>query len=597
MVFQKKLAQERRVASKTKTGEKDAVASNSEKDSKKPVSAPPTGGSVPPTGGSVTPVSVTPVPDIEGLLDFAVSVDRASPLKFVGRVKELGVFRRNLNSLWKKWTDAKKGEQPFWLGETFLFQGAPGAGKTAVLNHLKKEKVKIPIGDRQANLYGDAEVRVCKLDLEDLENTTEMKRKIARTFFPFDEKDKELAGKKTSRKGSGAGITLGPIHIKWIRGEINELPASVWEDITSEVRNNPDGHCPVLVMVDEAQNLDDEASEALDFLHQGNHGLPIIPVFGGLAWAVDRLGELGVSRASLKRIYTLGRLSKEECMETAPAFFDEFGVIGTEEKREEWAEMIADECMGWPQHLHAGYQALAEAIAEAKGLLADTDKTTAKEGGKAGRNEYYTERLRSSKLRGADILIAMAVKDCMPGTRPTASSLARVIRDASKKAEMEDELSDDALPEGMTAPGLVDAMIKAGILHEYRPISKKTGRPGIQRVEVPIPSFRDFLLDVLKDWENPAPHRGVPTPHGGGAPHRQVSTISPNRSTRECTPPLRGAGYRPVLAPPHRGGFRPLTEGFRPLTEGFGPLQDVGGFRAPKGRFELSPRKGALYFH
>ena len=462
------------------------------------------------------PASQTPVPDIEGLLDFAISVDRASPLKFVGREDELKVFRRNLNSLWKKWTDAKNGDQPFWLGETFLFQGAPGAGKTAMLNLLKKEKIKIPIGDPSANLHYKAPVRVCMLERGDLKNMVDTKRKIARAFFPLEEKDKELAGMKITRKG-GLKLGLMDITIEWIGGTSKEIPATVWEDITSEVRNNPDGHCPVLVMVDEAQNLDDEASEALDFLHQGNHGLPIIPVFGGLAWAVDRLDQLGVSRASLKRVYNLGRLSKEECMEAVLAFFDKFGVIGTEEEREEWAEMIADECMGWPQHLHAGFYGLAEAIAEAKGILANTDKTTAKEDGKAGRNEYYERRIRSFEIKFDDVrFLAAALAVYMEkkeSGRPSTMRLARaidtgVIRNVALNwpgMNLNEDDPDLALPEGKTGKELVDAMLHSGLLH------KEKG--GV--LEVPIPCFVDYLkteLDRLAAGSGDSPQPTLPEP-------------------------------------------------------------------------------------
>ena len=446
--------------------------------------------------------SASKSPDIEGLKRFAVSVDRASPFKFAGRTDELEVFYLNLDRLWESWREGDPGEQASWPGEIFLFQGAPGAGKTAMLDRLGFAKAKTPECDLKEHLPPKTPVRVYDLNLEDMECPAEMKRKIARTFFPELDKDKELDGKKTSRKGGGAGFNLGPLTIQWITGTSKELPAAVWEDIEDNIRNFPWGHEPVLVMVDEVQNLGDLAKYSLNWLHKGKHGLPIIPIFGGLAWAEDRLDELLLSRLSDDRVFTLDVLSEAECGQIVDAFYKRFRVSGVAEAGEQWKALLYERSQGWPQHLYVGMKALAKGLARVEGNLAKAMKTERKailEDEEKRRYQYYGRRAKSSRLHGKEILAALAIEICKPDEGLLPSALARVVRDASKQAE--DELSEYALPEGMNGLQFVKDMVRAGILHEYRPVSE-SGNPMPIHVRVPIPSFRTYLLQVLKEWES-----------------------------------------------------------------------------------------------
>ena len=462
-------------------------------------------------------------PDIEGLKHFAASVDREPPFRFAGREDELRIFQRNLNGLWKRWREGDPGEQAPWMGQTFLFQGAPGAGKTAMLERLGLAQAKTPECDLQENLPPETPVRVCALEKGDMKNMAFLKRRIARTFFPFDEKDKELDGKEISRKSGGAGFNLGPLTIQWIKGTSKEVPAAVWADITGSIRNFPWGHEPVLVKFDEVQNLAEDASDALDWLHKGEHGLPIIPIFGGLAWAEDRLDELMLSRLSDGRVYTLDRLSEAECGQILDAFYKRFRVSGVAEAGEQWKVLLYERSQGWPQHFHVGMKALAGGLARAGGNLAEAMKTEREailEDEEKRRYQYYDRRTRSSRLHGKEILAALAIDICKPDEGLLPSVLARAVRDASKRAE--DPLSEYALPEGTGPLQFVKDMVKSGILHEYRPVSK-SGNPMPIHVRVPIPSFRTYLLEVLKEWESLQNHPGK-----AAAPSSDDSGSSPD---------------------------------------------------------------------
>ena len=448
-------------------------------------------------------------PDIEGLKHFAASVDREPPFRFAGRTDELDVFQLALDDLWERWRTGKPGKQAPWMGQTFLFQGAPGAGKTAMLEQLGLAQASTPEVDLQENLPPKTPVRVCDLDPEDLECPAEMKRKIARTFFPGLDKDKELDGRETSGKSGGAGFNLGPLTIQWITGKSKELPASVWEDIEDNIRNLPWGHEPVLVMVDEVQNLSDLARYGLNWLHKGKHGLPVIPVFGGLAWAEDRLDELLLSRLSDGRVYTLDRLSEAECGQILDAFYKRFRVSGVAEAGEQWKALLCERSHGWPQHFHVGMKALAGGLARAGGNLAEAMKTEREailEDEEKRRYQYYDRRTRSSRLHGKEILAATAIRHIPSETSILKDDLADIVEDIHKTAGSPPSRSL-RLPGSLSEDEFVKDMIKSGILHEYRPVSE-SGKSMPIHVRVPIPSFRTYLLEVLKEWESLQNHSG-----------------------------------------------------------------------------------------
>ena len=469
-------------------------------------------------------------PDIEGLKHFAASVDREPPFRFAGREDELRIFQRNLNGLWKRWREGDPGEQAPWMGQTFLFQGAPGAGKTAMLERLGLAQARTPEIDLQENLPPETPVRVCALEKGDMKNMAFLKRRIARTFFPGLNKDKELDGKEISSGGGGAGFNLGPLTIQWMAGKSKEVPAEVWEDIEDNIRDFPWGHRPVLVKFDEVQNLAEDASDALDWLHKGEHGLPIIPIFGGLAWAEDRLDELMLSRLSDGRVYTLDRLSEAECGQILDAFYKRFRVSGVAEAGEQWKVLLYERSQGWPQHFHVGMKALAGGLARAGGNLAEAMKTEREailEDEEKRRYQYYDRRTRSSRLHGKEILAATAIRHIPPGTSILKDDLADIVEDIHKTAGSPPSRSL-RLPGGLSEDEFVKDMIKSGILHEYRPVSK-SGNPMPIHVRVPIPSFRKYLLEVLKEWESLQnhPRKAVAAPSSDDSGSSPESLLEP----------------------------------------------------------------------
>ncbi len=437
-------------------------------------------------------------PDIEGLRRFAQKSDRQDPPTFVGRKDLMERMAEDLKERIAAWGNH---DPDAWAGATWLFQGAPGAGKTALLSRLGSLTIQ-PTGDGDNGNGEPVGLNVCLIDEEAVfHNPTRLEKKIAEAFVPG--AAREMEGRESVGESGEAGIDLKVARAGAQAHRSTDQPLRIWEEVAREVQGEPALHPPLLLMLDEAQALGAEAAPQLRWLHKGAHGLPIVPVFGGLAWTKKRFGELGVSRLSLNRVHTLEALSDSECREAVRAFLDKYRVAGVSGAEEKWERLVARECMGWPQHLHVGLQGLAEALVRSKGDLETMDEKAALEGGASRRIAYYQDRLDSHNLKGNRHLSSVAVSCLRSGEdRVTRATMAGAIREVSDRAGGAGAYDDFALPEGMTPAGYVHGMIRSGILHE----------DGDGYLSIPIPSFRDFLMERY-----PAPDRGA-APGTGGLP-------------------------------------------------------------------------------
>ena len=427
----------------------------------------------------------TAKPDLKGLYKFATKTGRVDPPSFVGRGEFIREFQEDVCTRTEEWYDGKPAP---WEGGSWLFQGAPGAGKTALLRELKKITVPNSIG-RPVN------PDVCMLKKKVLNSDTKLESELL-SLFPgnwLGDLIREI-GLKISLFGGGAEISAE-----------NQAATKAWRRKVKKAMNNPGAFRPLLVMIDEAQNISDKAKDQVEWLQEGTHGLPILPVFGGLAWTRKRFKKLGLSRIDGNRAITLEALPEEDRREAVHRFFEKYRIVASPKATAEWAQAIADDCRGWPQHLHFSLQGMALALIApgVDGNLDRADLEKSRQYAEEQRNDYYSDRLDSKELERKDILVAHGAKACNPDRTTTPFALARVIHEASEKAGGAGTMSASALPEGMSATQFVDVMERAGILHEYRPVSKTTGKPLPLQVKIPIPSFRTYLLDILESPTEP----------------------------------------------------------------------------------------------
>ena len=429
------------------------------------------------------PVSQTPVsqtPDLEGLREFATETGRVDPPAFVGRGEFIREFQRDIRTRTRKWYDGKPGP---WKSGSWLFQGAPGAGKTALLAEL--QKIIVPNSDGTPT-----NLNVCMLKKEALNSAVELESELL-SLFP----DNLLGAliRKIGLKISLLGFGSAEISAE------KKAAAEAWRQKVRKAQLNPGKYPPLLVMIDEAQGIEHKARAQLGWLHEGTHGLPILPVFGGLAWTRKHFKAITpvLSRIDDDRALTLEKLPEKDCLDAVRKFLKKFRVVASPQATEEWAQAIAEDCMGWPQHLHVGLHGMARALI-APGVdgnldrLDETDLIEARQYAEKRRNAYYSDRLASENLKGNRCLSAVAVS-CLRSSGDSASraTMQKKIRKVSDEAGGMGADHEFALPEETTPRQYVEGMIHAGILHE----------DGDGYLSVPIPCFHNYLLEKLEQWE------------------------------------------------------------------------------------------------
>ena len=194
----------------------------------------------------------------------------------------------------------------------------------------------------------------------------------------------EAARALSERGGTAGGVGIGPRP----RREL---------DVQSrfEARKEAWRGAVVVVLVDEAQNIpvSSRTRAIVQCLHAGEHGSRILLACFGLSDTVQTLRRLGISRLGTGRRHELASLSGEEAAASIDAAFDAFGVRGSPADRARWVEALAATSQGWPQHLR---NATREALLELKANSMDLTRSSLKRAVAAGEDanrEYYEDRL------------------------------------------------------------------------------------------------------------------------------------------------------------------------------------------------------------
>jgi len=299
--------------------------------------------------------------------------DRKPPLQFVGRENTLASIRSSIADL--------EGGEP--QGETQIVRGAPGSGKTALLDHLPEWLGGTAYVVRaHTSFFNDPEVLM-----------TSVIREVDSAKLPRRGRTTVKAGVA----GLGGERTF----------ERGALPRNFHE---AERLLQPKR--PVAIVVDEAQNLADNAAPLLQELHEGVPNFML--VCGGLGNTEERLAELGVSRLMTGHSHALGGLSVEEQIEAIDAFM---GLVdwSIEAERNRWTEELVSEAQGWPQHLANAMRAAAQEVLKANGQLEEADLKAVLHLSRAYRREYYRGRVLSFSNRELEaILKSLESHEAMP---------------------------------------------------------------------------------------------------------------------------------------------------------------------------------------
>ncbi|MCY4001444.1 MAG: ATP-binding protein [Bacteroidetes bacterium] len=326
-------------------------------------------------------------------------------------------------------------------GTTFMIQGAPGAGKTALLDVLST----------QAKSNG---WEVADIAIEDLYNPASMAQSLGEAYLI----NSEIALK--------AGITF-------IEGQVvghvagHATPKRILKRVAPEYG--------LILVLDEAQRLNNisdgseshiAASDTLDVIHNGKLKRPVLLLTAGLGTTEAAYGSLGISRFMRKCRVHLGCLSHESTCAVIRDFLFHKG--GVSNPPLQWIETIAERTHGWPQHIISYADPAAKYLASHQ-TPNDEGLHMVLQQGRAEQIEYYKIRVKGIDKKKRQIL---------------AKFFANV--PLGETIEFEDIMSvleSEYPPE--VAEALFNKALERGIIDE-----REDGDYGI-----PIPSFHSWLVD------------------------------------------------------------------------------------------------------
>jgi len=339
-------------------------------------------------------------------------------------------------------------------GTIFLVQGAPGAGKTALLHecgrHAERDGWRVA-AIRNNALYDPAALAE-QLGIPYAEReVTERGRAIGGRLRGF------IAGGSVKRTKRQTSQHRGPSVIQILEGAA--------------------GSSGLLLMLDEAQTLDAEADgphkavlmQHLTAIHNGDVGAPVVLLAAGLGISKGVFSRLGVSRFIGRGVIHLGPLAPEaERAVIRDWLVDAAGKRGEPRHLTLWTDAIAAECYGWPQHIAFYTAAAAHWLNNSNGMLTARVPAEVLAAGREGRVEYYEGRVEGIKREDRVALANMLVTS----ERGAALERSKVLAAFSEH-------------QGPT----VASVTFQHALHKGVVVERRDGR-----FALPIPSMHDWLL-------------------------------------------------------------------------------------------------------
>jgi hypothetical protein len=357
--------------------------------------------------------------------------DRGPSKYFHGRKEILSDFKDLLD----RSTLAKSGT-------TFLIQGAPGAGKTALLAECESLA--------QKGGWETAEISSGALwDPNELQQSL----KLRRTW-----------------KVGGGSARVGISGIGGAEISAERSPQTVMNLLRG-------GERPLLLTLDEAQILGKEelipsdrlhtVVNILNSIHNGGLDRPVILLAAGLGTTVDAFESLGISRFAGGCLVELGALNKEAERAVLNDWLTKDG--GGKGDPSAWIDAITQETHGWPQHIIAYVKPALRQLVEDGGVMTTAGLANALREGRELRWQYYARRTKGITRRQRESIARFL----------SAIAVGRGFEREDLVAALEKDLGATVDPEALFKKAL-----RKGVLEE---------RNGEYRV--PIPSMRDWLQD------------------------------------------------------------------------------------------------------
>ena len=311
------------------------------------------------------------------LIGFSEDGARSPPPVFVGRDEAISDILRAADRVHERWLENPRKPQRHAM--TRLIQGAPGAGKSTLVERIQElaGQGAAPSGTRHLALF---------LSASELSRPGDLEERIS-TQIP-----------------GGVLATAAGAFVKLASSLLigSSRPASGAADKTEEaVRKVGEKRFPgtILLMIDEAQQVAPNSAEAnaLRTLHQALHSLPILPVFAGLGHLRGHLKQKGVeiSRfAGPECIHTIQGLSSKESDALLESWLEHFEVGASAKDLTLWRVAMLRDTQGWAMHTYDFLAPLARALADAPRPrnLSAVDMDAVRQAAAKRRLGHYAER-------------------------------------------------------------------------------------------------------------------------------------------------------------------------------------------------------------
>ncbi len=369
--------------------------------------------------------------------------------------------------------------------DTWLIQGAPGAGKSALLSHLESNWARREGGPVTVRIFPNnlrnetivtGMIADCKIPNygEEILNTVRTVEASAgvNTFI-------QAGGKVIDSEQSSSGLVLE--HLARL---YSKKAAAVSKRVLKGGSLTLPELRPIVVMIDEVQFFEPEDVPVLRKLHTGDHGLPILALLCGLAYSESMLAAARISRFAktddMSHVQTMAPLEAGEAAESVRAMLNGYQIKNRHNS--DLPDKIDAWCDGWPQFLEHYMIPLTRQLS-ANGLdLAKIDESAVRSDGDENRVDYYSKRLGNSPISDGKKLLA----DVTQLIGPDGCERGEILNLLEDRRWVKGKYFTN-MPARMEPTEFIEAMIVAGVVH-----SKDT------TLTIPIPPFRRYLINRVK---------------------------------------------------------------------------------------------------
>jgi len=395
------------------------------------------------------------VSDFMNVYDFAGD-DRGEARHFHGRKSILSNFSRVLCHAISK----EFGRN----GTIFLIQGAPGAGKTALLYKCGE------LAQAGSDEVGGQKWSVIEIDKFALYSPASLMEQAGQIY-----KSSETTENSFEVKPKAFGYELGG----YARKKTRQLPDAGMRRSLEELAEKR----PLLLLLDEAQNLDgyrdpldtEILGQTLDHILNGRFEYPVVLLCGGLGNSEEAFMRLGISRFRGKCLINLGRLPEADAQAVIRDWLVKEG-DAQEADIQPWIDAIARETHGWPQHIMAYAQPAATLLKTQNGKATPEALEAILKEGREEKYIYYNSRIKALDGSGLDVLADLLQQ------APVSSSLNLRRKTLLKKLVETGPMPQEA------AERFFDSALHRGVL-------SNAGTKTSLHYDVPIPSMKAFLVE------------------------------------------------------------------------------------------------------